>query len=195
MLSQMDMTDIFDTDIEVVPVNSLAAIMAVIQTVELFQPQDEGYKRIQHNLHQAGFTKEGSVNIGIKRLLSLIEMARQDEMDSGEQAYDWVATTGPDSLFQRTSFSTRYSPSCPNGERGMRWKCKCATSNAFSVSIRTIAERIEITYPSSGEVPRTDGETREYIVKKRQCKADTLQTCKFCPEKKLRYSSQIAPSC
>lgn len=85
MLTQMELTDIFDSDIEVYPVNSLESIMAVVQSVDFYQPADVGYRKIANQLLQAGFSgKDSKINIGIKRLLSLIEMARQDQQDPGE---------------------------------------------------------------------------------------------------------------
>lgn len=84
MLHDMEMIDLFDSDIRVPPLDDLSSIMKVIESVDLYQPSDEGYQKIMRTLSQAGYDKEGSVLIGIKRLLSLIEMARQDEDDPGE---------------------------------------------------------------------------------------------------------------
>lgn len=116
MLTQMDLTDIFDSDIEVHPVNSLASIMAVVQSVDFYAPQDEGYRKIQSQLQQAGFGSDGKVNIGIKRLLSLIEMARQDEVDPGA----FTELCGRRSLMmvdcQARNCSISYTPSCRKEE-------------------------------------------------------------------------------
>lgn len=78
MLRQMEMLDNFDSEISVLPVMSLEAIMTVVEAVDMYKPEDEGYKKIQQSLAAAGYVDEERVNIGIKRLLSLIEMARQD---------------------------------------------------------------------------------------------------------------------
>ncbi|KAL7007601.1 transport between ER and Golgi ATPase protein [Cystobasidiomycetes sp. EMM_F5] len=89
MLTQMELTDIFDSDIEVYPVNSLESIMAVVQSVDFYQPADVGYRKIANQLLQAGFSgKDSKINIGIKRLLSLIEMARQDQQDPADKFFN-----------------------------------------------------------------------------------------------------------
>jgi len=85
MLHDMEMNELFDSDIRVPPIDELRSIMKVIESVDLYKPSDEGYNKIARTLTHAGYDKEGSVLIGIKRLLSLIEMARQDEDDPADK--------------------------------------------------------------------------------------------------------------
>lgn len=84
MLRQMEMLENFDSEISVLPVMSLEAIMTVVEAVDMYKPEDDGYRKIQQSLAAAGYVDEERVNIGVKRLLSLIEMARQDMDDPGE---------------------------------------------------------------------------------------------------------------
>ena len=74
MLSDMQMTEIFDAEIRVPPISNLAALERVLAEVEL--PSGERQRAIAM-LEQAGFRNEGRLNVGVKKLLSVIEMARQ----------------------------------------------------------------------------------------------------------------------
>lgn len=76
MLSDMQMTEIFDAEIRVPPISHLAALERVLAAVEL--PPGER-QRAMAMFEQAGFRSEGRLNVGIKKLLSVIEMARQAE--------------------------------------------------------------------------------------------------------------------
>lgn len=93
MLRQMEIMDIFDADISVLPIMSLAAIMSVVEAVDLYKPQDAGYQKIEKTLQQAGYVDEDRVNIGVKRLLSLIEMARQDMDDPAAKLLNSLKNT------------------------------------------------------------------------------------------------------
>jgi vesicle-fusing ATPase len=74
MLSDMQMTEIFDAEIRVPPISNLAALERVLAAVEL--PSGER-QRGMAMLEQAGYRNEGRLNVGVKKLLSVIEMARQ----------------------------------------------------------------------------------------------------------------------
>jgi vesicle-fusing ATPase len=77
MLSDMELTDAFDADIRVPPITSLTAVDHVLREVELFRSEEE-YQTAKRLLQQAGFAEEGRLNVGVKKLLSMAEMARQD---------------------------------------------------------------------------------------------------------------------
>lgn len=87
MLTEMEMTTIFDTEIRVPPIESLEQIMTVVEESELFKPSDAGYRYIESTLAKAGYGQEGSVMIGVDRLLTLVDRSRQFVEDPGEQAY------------------------------------------------------------------------------------------------------------
>ncbi|KAM0751567.1 AAA-domain-containing protein [Meredithblackwellia eburnea MCA 4105] len=77
MLTDMDVMDAFGADIRVPAIDSLSQVRHVLRDVELFRDQNEETRAMQL-LQQAGFAQEGRLNIGIKKLLSLSEMCRQD---------------------------------------------------------------------------------------------------------------------
>jgi vesicle-fusing ATPase len=68
----------FDAELRVPPITELTALDHVIEAVELFRsPRDRA--RAVGMLREAGMDREdGRLSIGIKRLLSVIEMARQE---------------------------------------------------------------------------------------------------------------------
>lgn len=77
MLDDMEMSESFDADIRVPAINDLQSVERIIRDVELFEDEQQ----LQHAmslLRQAGFGDEGKLNIGVKKLLSMTEMARQD---------------------------------------------------------------------------------------------------------------------
>lgn len=86
MIEEMDLLNSFDSEIAINTLNTLESIMAVVEAVDLYKPNQPGYNQIQTLL--ARRSQEGNLRleIGIKRLLSLIEMARQDLDDPGESA-------------------------------------------------------------------------------------------------------------
>lgn len=84
MLVDMEVSSIFDTEIRVPPIDSIAQIMAVIEEAKLFKPGDAGYRHVETTLMQAGFGEEGSVMIGVRRLLTLVDRSRQFVEDPGE---------------------------------------------------------------------------------------------------------------
>ncbi|KAF8307621.1 AAA-domain-containing protein [Clavulina sp. PMI_390] len=78
MLSDMEATQVFDSEIRVPPISSLSAIERVLAEVDLFQSSND-LRRAISMLQQAGFAGDNRVNVGVKKLLSVIEMARQAE--------------------------------------------------------------------------------------------------------------------
>ena len=71
------MTDAFDAQIRVPPINNLASLDHVLREVELFTSERD-HRRCMDLLQQSGFGEDGKLNVGVKKLLSLVEMARQD---------------------------------------------------------------------------------------------------------------------
>ncbi|KAH9959823.1 AAA-domain-containing protein [Russula dissimulans] len=68
----------FDAELRVPPITELTALDHVLEAVELFRSQRDRARAV-NMLRQAGMgTEEGRLSIGIKRLLSVIEMARQE---------------------------------------------------------------------------------------------------------------------
>ncbi|CAK5262535.1 unnamed protein product [Mycena citricolor] len=79
----------FDVTMRVPPITSLAAVEHVMREVELFD-SDAQYRDLIHMLRDAGFDQRANdptsrLQIGIKKLLSLIEMARQEPDNVAER--------------------------------------------------------------------------------------------------------------
>jgi len=77
MLNDMDVADAFDADIRVPAINTLPQVRHVVQEVNLFKTRQD-LERAMTLLENAGFAREGSFFIGVKKLLSLTEMCAQD---------------------------------------------------------------------------------------------------------------------
>jgi len=73
----MDVADAFDADIRVPAINTLPQVRHVVQEVNLFKTRQD-LERAMTLLENAGFAREGSFFIGVKKLLSLTEMCAQD---------------------------------------------------------------------------------------------------------------------
>ena len=104
MIEEMDMINIFDSEIAINTLISLDSIMAVIESVDLFKPSDQGYQEIQDLLERKVTERNLRLEIGIKRLLSLIEMARQDVDNTGPCLLSAAVLARADSEF----FLSRY---------------------------------------------------------------------------------------
>lgn len=83
MLVETQLSEVFDADLRVPPISSLAAMDYILKEVELF-PSDEEQSRAMAQIEEAGFGKTDAkgygtrMEIGVKKLLSMIEMARQE---------------------------------------------------------------------------------------------------------------------
>ena len=89
MLVETQLSEVFDADLRVPPITTLSALDVVLREVELFQ-SDEERKRATKQIEEAGFGKDtggygGRMEIGIKKLLSIIEMARQEPENVAER--------------------------------------------------------------------------------------------------------------
>lgn len=78
MLEDMGLADAFAADVRVPAVSSLRSIEHVVREAQLFATAEE-HARAMHLLEAAGLGQPGRVQIGIKKLLSEIEMARLDD--------------------------------------------------------------------------------------------------------------------
>lgn len=77
MLTEMDLGDAFLADIRVPSITSLRSIDHVLRETQLFD-NEAAHARCLQLLAHAGLGQEGRLAIGIKKLLSEIEMARLD---------------------------------------------------------------------------------------------------------------------
>lgn len=75
----MDVESAFDTDIPITPLNSIEAVDHCLREVQLFNSDQEHHRAIQM-LRDAKFGESGrgELLVGVKKLLSMAEMARQD---------------------------------------------------------------------------------------------------------------------
>ncbi|KAG8931960.1 transport between ER and Golgi ATPase protein [Tulasnella sp. 418] len=77
MLDEMQMSEVFDSQIRVPPISSLRSLEIVLREMQLFGTSDER-RRAMALLDQAGFGHEGRLMVGVKKLLTVVEMARQE---------------------------------------------------------------------------------------------------------------------
>jgi vesicle-fusing ATPase len=79
ILTDMDVVSAFDTDLRVSPIDSIEAIDHCLREVRMFTDEKQYAKTVQM-LREARFGQEGRPDllIGVKKLLTLSEMARQD---------------------------------------------------------------------------------------------------------------------
>ena len=89
ILRDMDVESAFDTDIPVTPIDSLEGIDHCLREVQLFANKNE-HQRAMQMLRDAKFGEDGRADllVGVKKLLSMAEMARQDP----DPAYKLVAS-------------------------------------------------------------------------------------------------------
>ena len=77
MLEELGLSS-FDAELRVPPITELSALDHVLEAVELFHSSRDR-RRAMDMLREAGLgTQDGRLRIGIKKLLSVIEMARQE---------------------------------------------------------------------------------------------------------------------
>ncbi|KAI9634251.1 putative vesicular-fusion protein sec18 [Dioszegia hungarica] len=79
ILRDMDVESAFDTDIPVSPISSIESIDHCLREVRLFN-SDQEHNRAMQMLREAKFGESGrgELMVGVKKLLSMAEMARQD---------------------------------------------------------------------------------------------------------------------
>ncbi|KAF5363987.1 hypothetical protein D9756_000253 [Leucocoprinus leucothites] len=90
ILTDLGLSETFDSELRVPPITDIASLDRVLREVELF-PSERQHQEAIRMLTEAGFgtNKEGNMNsrmqIGIKKLLSTIEMARQEPDNVAER--------------------------------------------------------------------------------------------------------------
>jgi vesicle-fusing ATPase len=82
VLTEVGLSEAFDSELRVAPISNLESLEYVLQSVELFETDDQLRAAI-YMLEKAGFAsgEDESMNglhVGIKKLLSTVEMARQE---------------------------------------------------------------------------------------------------------------------
>jgi vesicle-fusing ATPase len=83
VLTEIGLSEVFDSELRVPPISNLAGLEYVIRELGLFQSPREAQNAIRM-LEDAGFARgedgetSSRLHIGIKKLLSIIEMARQE---------------------------------------------------------------------------------------------------------------------
>ncbi|KAH7909744.1 P-loop containing nucleoside triphosphate hydrolase protein [Hygrophoropsis aurantiaca] len=92
LLSELGLGDVFDSELRVPPISNLRSLSVVLRDVELFE-QAKDFDATMQLLADAGFATDASneedaplkLQVGIKKLLSMIEMARQEPGHAGER--------------------------------------------------------------------------------------------------------------
>ncbi|KAI0355356.1 vesicular-fusion protein SEC18 [Trametes cingulata] len=91
VLTDLGLNEVFDAELRVPPISTLRALDKVLKEVELF-PSDDERRRAVQMLAQAGFADgneddeaSSRLNVGIKKLLSMVEMARQEPEAAAER--------------------------------------------------------------------------------------------------------------
>jgi len=89
ILTDLGLSETFDSEMRVPPISSLRALEHVVQEVELF-PSEQEQRRAIRMLAEAGFGSDrdglsSRLQIGVKKLLSIIEMARQEPESISER--------------------------------------------------------------------------------------------------------------
>jgi vesicle-fusing ATPase len=89
ILTEMDVLSAFDTDIPISPITTLEGIDHCLREVGLFSSTAE-HKKAMQMLEDAKFGEDGRMElmVGVKKLLSMAEMARQDP----DPAYKMVSS-------------------------------------------------------------------------------------------------------
>ena len=89
ILTDLGLSETFDSEMRVPPISSLHALEHVVQEVELF-PSEQEQRRAIRMLAEAGLGSDrdglsSRLQIGVKKLLSIIEMARQEPESISER--------------------------------------------------------------------------------------------------------------
>ena len=90
MLTDTQLFEGFDSELYVPPIASLSALEHVIKEVELFSREEE-HQDVIRQLENVGYSRDENaqsrlkLSIGVKKLLSVIEMARQEPEAVGDR--------------------------------------------------------------------------------------------------------------
>jgi vesicle-fusing ATPase len=77
MIQDLNLSEVFASEILVPAITSIQSLDIILKQVELFS-NVEDYRRCFQLIQQTRMDEEGRFHIGIKRLLNIIEMARGD---------------------------------------------------------------------------------------------------------------------
>lgn len=92
LLTELGLSDVFDSELRVPPISNLSSLERVLREVQLFSSEDE-LRQTMRMLADAGFAVDLNaeedaalhLQVGIKKLLSIVEMARQEPERAGER--------------------------------------------------------------------------------------------------------------
>lgn len=90
VLSEVGLSEVFDSELRVPPIANLQALEYVTREVGLFPTGDER-RAAMRMLGEAGFAPTANeestrgLHVGIKKLLSIIEMARQEPDNAAQR--------------------------------------------------------------------------------------------------------------
>jgi vesicle-fusing ATPase len=92
LLTELGLSDVFDSELRVPPISNLSSLERVLREVQLFSSEDE-LRQTMRMLADAGFAVDLDeeedaalhLQVGIKKLLSIVEMARQEPERAGER--------------------------------------------------------------------------------------------------------------
>jgi vesicle-fusing ATPase len=79
MITEMELSEVFDSVVHVRPISHIDSLKHVIQSVGLF-PEATAHRDIEAVVNRLPrkYFEEGTLSVGIKKLMSMIEMARQE---------------------------------------------------------------------------------------------------------------------
>lgn len=87
VLTDLGLSEVFDAELRIPPISTLDQLTYVLDEVQLFPSRRDRDQTLQM-LEQAGFNNDETtsiLNIGIKKLLTMVEMARQEPEAVGER--------------------------------------------------------------------------------------------------------------
>ena len=97
ILADLGLSETFDSEIYVPPITSITSLDRILHEVELFPNEGQRQDAIRM-LAEAGFSTRGDgssrLQIGIKKLLSIIEMARQEPDSVAERLLNGLTGLG-----------------------------------------------------------------------------------------------------
>lgn len=92
LLTELGLSDVFDSELRVPPISNLSSLERILREVQLFSSENE-LGQTMRVLVDAGFAVDVDaeqdaalhLQVGIKKLLSIVEMARQEPERAGER--------------------------------------------------------------------------------------------------------------
>lgn len=90
VLTEIGLSEAFDSELRVPPISNLDSLEYVLREVSLFSSGDD-YRAAIQMLREAGFASSSQdigangLHIGVKKLLSIVEMARQEPDNAAQR--------------------------------------------------------------------------------------------------------------